>query len=122
MSPRDPGRGWQASNAQTLINHLKGCSLQPDDIRQAAEAHSAQKTCPPYRRPPPTFPQPQIGHHNMPGPSTHIPDQTALPLLQTGTLFAPPTSYSPAISPIFLHTPPELPSPSPMPSPHLSES
>ncbi|KAF8478229.1 ribonuclease H-like domain-containing protein [Russula emetica] len=27
MGPRDPGRGWQASATQTLLNHLKGCSL-----------------------------------------------------------------------------------------------
>jgi len=67
MGPRDPGRGWQASATQTLLNHLKGCSLQPDDIRQAAEAYSAQKTHSPYRRPPATFPQPQMGHHNMSG-------------------------------------------------------
>ncbi|KAF8498475.1 ribonuclease H-like domain-containing protein [Russula emetica] len=70
MGPRDPGRGWQASATQTLLNHLKGCSLQPDDIRQAAEAYSAQKTHSPYRRPPATFPHPQMGHHNMSGPST----------------------------------------------------
>ncbi|KAF8496685.1 ribonuclease H-like domain-containing protein [Russula emetica] len=68
--PRDSGRGWQASATQTLLNHLKGCSLQPDDIRQAAEAHSARKTHSPYRRPQTTFPHPQMGHHNMSGPST----------------------------------------------------
>jgi len=120
MSARDPGRGWQASATQTLINHLKSCSLQTDDIRQAAEAHAAQKTSSPYHRPPVTFPQPQTGHHNMPDPFVSNP--TALPLLQTGTLFTPPALYSPTISPIVLNTPVELPPPSPVPSPALSES
>lgn len=123
MGPRDPGRGWQASATQMLINHLKGCSLQPDEIKQAAEAYSAQKTCSPYRRSSAssTFPQHQMGHRSVPGTSTFVSDQMAPLSLQTGTLFAPPASYSPAMSPMFLNTPSELPSPSSVPSPALSE-
>ena len=32
MGQKDPQRGWQVSAMPTLLNHLKGCSLQPDHI------------------------------------------------------------------------------------------
>ena len=118
---RDPGRGWSASATQTLVNHLKGCSLQPEDIRQAAEAHmAAQKSNFPYRQThqngisTATFPGPV-------GPSAFVSNHATPPLLHATTLSAPSTSFSPAISPITLNTPLEIPFPGPSPSPVLSE-
>src|SRR6267154_1393333 len=74
----------------------------------------------PYRRPS------AAGHfHNLKWVTTVTirltfvpdgPDQTAPSSLQIGTLFAPSTSHSPAISPISLNSLSELPSPSPVPS------
>ena len=42
IGQKDPQWGWQVSATPMLLNHLKGCSLQPNHIQQSAEAHLAQ--------------------------------------------------------------------------------
>src|ERR1700683_4098971 len=115
MGQNEPNRGWQSNAQDTLLNHLKTCTLQPETVRQQAINWKSRASPVPRTHqdafgttavPPPlpslTLPgTSQVSNQfSVAGPST-IPLAHLMPThLHTSSFLTPSGSNTPIMSPL----------------------